>query len=167
MKSKVFDSFKEAVADIPYGSTIMLPGFAGPGTPRNLLAALLEQGVDAPTFSARFFGLNGELATLGQGRKARQEIVESELYRWLKERYTELRLRDAARFEQETRSASGRLTVVVPRSLHGALKNEAASEGVSLSELIRLKLSVPYRQMTDLLVPGRVAERGLRPAGSR
>ena len=44
MKSKVFQSFEDVVADIPDGSTIMLPGFGGPGTPRNLLAALLEQG---------------------------------------------------------------------------------------------------------------------------
>ena len=116
-------------------------------------ADLLEQGTDAPAFSARFFGLNGELTKLGQGRGERQEILRSELYKWLKARYTELRLRDAARFERETRAASGRLTVVVPRSLHGALKGEAANEGVSLSELIRLKLAVPYRQMTELLVP--------------
>ena len=113
---------------------------------------LLEQGVDAPAFSARFFGLNGELAQLGKGREERQEILKSELYQWLKARYTELRLRDAARFEQETRAAAGRLTVVVPRSLHAALKSEASNEGVSLSELIRLKLAVPYQQITDLLV---------------
>ena len=113
---------------------------------------LLEQGVDAPAFSARFFGLNGELAQLGKGREERQEILKSELYQWLKARYTELRLRDAARFEQETRAAAGRLTVVVPRSLHAALKSEASNESVSLSELIRLKLAVPYQQITDLLV---------------
>ncbi len=128
-------------------------------------ARLLEQRVDAPAFSARFFGSGGELAKLGRGREARQAIIESELYKWLKARYTELRLRDAARFEQETRAAAGRLTVVVPRSLHGALKSEATSEGVSLSELIRLKLAVPYRQMTDLLVPRRLSD--LRPARSR
>lgn len=44
MKNKVFDTFDEVVADIPDGSAIMLPGFAGPGTPRNLIAALLKQG---------------------------------------------------------------------------------------------------------------------------
>ena len=49
MKSKVFQSFKEVVEDIPSNSTIMLPGFAGPGTPRNLLAALLEHGVKGLT----------------------------------------------------------------------------------------------------------------------
>ncbi len=122
---------------------------------------LLDRGIDAPAFSARFFGSNGELAQLGEGREARREILESELYRWLKARYTELRLQDAARFEQETRSAAGRLTVVVPRSLHGALKSEASSEGVSLSELIRLKLAVPYRQMTDLLIPRKPADQRL------
>lgn len=44
MKSKVLQSFDEAVADIPDGSTIMIPGFAGVGVPRNLLAALHRQG---------------------------------------------------------------------------------------------------------------------------
>ena len=67
---------------------------------------LLERGVDAPAFSARFFGSTGDLAQLGNGREARQEIIKSELYKWLKARYTELRLQDAARFEQETRAAA-------------------------------------------------------------
>ena len=44
MQNKVFRDFDEAVADIPNGSTVMIPGFAGPGTPRNLIAALLRQG---------------------------------------------------------------------------------------------------------------------------
>ena len=118
-------------------------------------AKLLGEGVDAPTFSARFFGPGGELSKLGGGREERQRVLATDLYRWLKACYTELRLWDAARFDQEIRSESGRLTVVVPRSLHAALGSEASSEGVSLSELIRLKLAVPYRQMTELLVaPG-------------
>ncbi len=128
---------------------------------------LLEEDMDAPGFSALFFGPESELARLGKGREERQAILRSELYRWLKARYEELRFRDAGRFEQETRAASGRLTVVVPRSLHAALKGEAASEGVSLSELIRLKLAVPYRQMTALLVPRKLGQRKLRPARPR
>ena len=44
MKSKVYESFDAAVADIPHGASIMFSGFAGPGTPRNLIAALLAQG---------------------------------------------------------------------------------------------------------------------------
>ena len=44
MKSKVCPTFDDAVADIPDGATIMLSGFGGPGTPRNLIAALHRQG---------------------------------------------------------------------------------------------------------------------------
>ena len=80
-------------------------------------------------------------------------LLASELHRWLKEKYEQLRLTDAAKFERETKVASGRLTIAVPRSLHAALKSEAAAEGVSLSELMRLKLSMPYRQMANMLVP--------------
>src|ERR1700733_602091 len=43
-KSKVIPSFREAVADIPDGSTIAFGGFAMPGVPFNLIKALLEQG---------------------------------------------------------------------------------------------------------------------------
>ena len=49
MRNKVMASFDEAVADIPDGMTIMIPGFAGPGTPRNLIAALLRQGAKGIT----------------------------------------------------------------------------------------------------------------------
>ena len=44
MRNKVFSTFKEAVADIPDGSSIMLPGFGGVGLPRNLMWALRQQG---------------------------------------------------------------------------------------------------------------------------
>ena len=42
--SKVLPTMADAVADIPDGATVMISGFAGPGTPRNLIRALLEQG---------------------------------------------------------------------------------------------------------------------------
>ena len=114
---------------------------------------ILSAGTDAPSFTARFFGPQGELSRLWKTGEDRQRIVRSELYRWLKAEIEQIRARDAARFEQELKLSPSRLTVVVPRSLHAALKSEAASEGVSLSELIRLKLSIPYRQMAALLVP--------------
>ena len=44
MRSKVYDSFEAAVADVPDGAAIMFSGFAGPGTPRNLIQALFHQG---------------------------------------------------------------------------------------------------------------------------
>ncbi len=42
--SKLRSSFADAVADIPDGSTIAFGGFAMPGTPFNLIKALMEQG---------------------------------------------------------------------------------------------------------------------------
>ena len=44
MKNKVYQTFDEAVADVPDGITFMSPGFGGVGVPRNLLAALHRQG---------------------------------------------------------------------------------------------------------------------------
>ena len=44
MKSKIFSTFDEAVADIPDGSTILFAGFNLAGQPRNLMAALHRQG---------------------------------------------------------------------------------------------------------------------------
>lgn len=120
---------------------------------RAVASELLQSGTDAPTFSARFFGPKGELNVLGETRQEREQLVRSELYRWLRERYEELRMRDASQFGQDIKTASSRLTIAVPRSLHAALKSEAVAEGVSLSELIRLKLSIPYRQVANLLVP--------------
>ena len=44
MKNKIYETFDEAVSDVPDGATVMSPGFGGVGVPRNLLAALHRQG---------------------------------------------------------------------------------------------------------------------------
>ena len=56
MRSKTFGSFAEAVADIPDGSVIGIGGFAAPGTPYNLLKALLAQGAKNLTCVANTTG---------------------------------------------------------------------------------------------------------------
>ena len=66
MKNKVFQTFDEVVADIPDGSTIMLPGFAGPGTPRNLISALLRQGAKGLTGIANNHGVPGNFMDVGR-----------------------------------------------------------------------------------------------------
>lgn len=43
MQNKRFETFAEAVKDIPDGASIMIGGF-GPGTPHNLIRAVYEQG---------------------------------------------------------------------------------------------------------------------------
>lgn len=114
--------------------------------------SLRERGIAAPVFSARFFGSDGLLRTLWKTDGERKAVIGSELYRWLKDCLGGIRDRDVAAFEKEVAALSGRLTVVVPKSLHAALKREAVQEGISLSELIRLKLGVAYRDIAGLLV---------------
>jgi 3-oxoadipate CoA-transferase alpha subunit len=55
-KSKLVGSFREAVADIPDGSSVAFGGFAMPGTPFNLIKALLEQGAKQLTLVANTTG---------------------------------------------------------------------------------------------------------------
>lgn len=66
MKSKVYGTFDEAVADIPDGSTIMFSGFSFPGTPRNLIAALLRQGAKELTGISNNHGSVGNLMDVGR-----------------------------------------------------------------------------------------------------
>jgi len=44
MISKIFDSFRAALADIPDGASIMIGGFGLAGQPTELIEALLDQG---------------------------------------------------------------------------------------------------------------------------
>src|SRR6201998_3092310 len=55
-KSKEVGSFREAVRDIPDGSTIGFGGFAMPGVPFNLIKALLAQGAKQLTLVANTTG---------------------------------------------------------------------------------------------------------------
>src|SRR5580698_6237330 len=55
-KTKLRSSFAEAVADIPDGSVIGFGGFAMPGTPFNLIKALMEQGAKRLTLVANTTG---------------------------------------------------------------------------------------------------------------
>jgi len=52
MRGKVYPNFDAAVADVPDGASVMLSGFGGPGTARNLIAALLRQGAKGLTVIA-------------------------------------------------------------------------------------------------------------------
>ncbi len=55
-KTKLRGSFAEAVADIPDGSCIAFGGFAMPGTPFNLIKALMQQGAKRLTLVANTTG---------------------------------------------------------------------------------------------------------------
>jgi hypothetical protein len=115
---------------------------------------MLAKNATASAFSDHFFGPTGSLRKLWKTEAERKRVVASALYQWLSQRLAELRTQEAQAFDREVEAFSGRLTIVVPRSLHAALKREAQREGVSLSELIRLKLGVAYRTMAQSLPMG-------------
>ena len=64
MNVKVYESFASAVADIPDGASVMFSGFAGPGTPRNLIAALLDQGAKGLTAIANSPGWRADVGAI-------------------------------------------------------------------------------------------------------
>src|SRR5271165_414578 len=55
-KSRLQSGFKEAVADIPDGNTIGFGGFAMPGTPFNVIKALMQHGAKRLTLVANTTG---------------------------------------------------------------------------------------------------------------
>jgi predicted HicB family RNase H-like nuclease len=114
----------------------------------------LRQGTTVAAFTEQFFGPKGMLRRLATTKAEREALVKTKLYQWLQQQAAELRRTEAKAFDHEVAALSGRLTVVVAKSLHGALRREAVEEGVSLSELIRLKLSLPYSEAVALLSAG-------------
>ncbi|MBI3270366.1 MAG: hypothetical protein HYZ53_15260 [Planctomycetes bacterium] len=103
---------------------------------------MLADGVDSLTFSNFFFAPSGVLCALWKTEAERRAVAASELFQWLQERVSDLE-------EQEACAQPGRVTIAVPRSLQAGLKREARAEGVSLAELMRLKLGIPYHAMVS------------------
>jgi 3-oxoacid CoA-transferase A subunit len=72
MRNKIYNSFDEAVSDIPNGSTIMSPGFGQVGVPRNLLAALNRQGAKDLTAVSNNAGTLDDKIDIGTLIESRQ-----------------------------------------------------------------------------------------------
>ena len=65
--SKIVNSFKDAVADVPNGAVIMMDGFGGPGgMPQRLILALRDQGAKDLTIISNTAGLPGFGSVAGQ-----------------------------------------------------------------------------------------------------
>ena len=65
MKTKMFATFDESVADVPDGSTVMVPGFGGVGIPRNLIGALSRQGAKNLTVISNSHGVLDDQVDVG------------------------------------------------------------------------------------------------------
>jgi len=66
MQNKIFASFEDALRDIPNGASILVAGFAGPGSPHNLLVSLYELGTTDLTLIANSIGGGSGLPRPGQ-----------------------------------------------------------------------------------------------------
>lgn len=128
---------------------------AGRGSWDARVREALESARTAPELTRALFGPGGLFAEAGRTREDREQLLLHPLYQEAQARLSELRRAEVARFEsdlEELEARPARLTVQLPRSLHTALKCEAAREGVSLSELIRLKLGLPYAFLTRTMI---------------
>lgn len=79
MASKLFDTMDSAVADIPDGASILIPGFSNVGTPHNLIAALHRQGAKDLTLIANSGAAGRDdivtMATLIDERRVRKVVL--------------------------------------------------------------------------------------------
>jgi len=80
MQNKRFETFAEAVQDIPDGASIMIGGF-GPGTPHNLIKAIFEQGAKDLTIILNSVGAGRassgfvSTASLIEGRRVKKVMA--------------------------------------------------------------------------------------------
>ena len=76
MKSKIYPSVDEIVADIPDGATIMFGGFGGAGFPNNLIRALSRRGIQDVTAISNNCGTGeNELGIMFKNRQVRRVIA--------------------------------------------------------------------------------------------
>src|SRR5260370_33564453 len=109
-----------------------------------------------------FNPVDGLVAKAYPTRAAREVFVKTEEYRRIRQLVSDA-MRRHGLVEGATPKKSGRFVVRLPQSLHAALEREAASEGVSLNQLVLAKLAT---QLNVVVAPQNV--RGItRVSGKR
>jgi HicB family len=96
-----------------------------------------------------FNPVDGLVARAYTTREARDAFVKTEEYKRIRQLVTDAVERHGL-VEGATPKKSGRFVVRLPISLHAALEREAASEGVSLNQLVLAKLAVGLGRLTSL-----------------
>ena len=116
-----------------------------------LVQSAKRLSADAKTWAdlsnALFDPNEGLLANAFRSREERAAFVQSEEYRQIRNLLEEAITRTGI-IGGAAPTKSGRFVVRLPRSLHAALEREANQEGVSLNQLVVVKLAV---QLSDLL----------------
>ncbi len=96
-----------------------------------------------------FNPIDGLVARAYPTREAREAFVKTNDYKKIRKLVSGAIERHGL-VEGATPRKSGRFVVRLPQSLHAALEREAASEGVSLNQLVIAKLAVGLGRLTSL-----------------
>jgi hypothetical protein len=100
-----------------------------------------------------FNPVDGLIARAYPTRGDREAFVRTEEYRRLRQLVSDAMHRHGL-VEGATPRKSGRFVVRLPQSLHAALEREAASEGVSLNQLVVAKLAVSLGRLSSSACEG-------------
>jgi len=96
-----------------------------------------------------FNPVDGLVAKAYPTRKAREAFIQTEEYRKIRQLVSDAMQRQGL-VEGAMPRKSGRFVVRLPQSLHAALEREAASEGVSLNQLVVAKLGIGLGRLIGL-----------------
>jgi HicB family len=96
-----------------------------------------------------FNPMDGLVARAFPTRGEREAFVKTDEYKKVRTLIAEAIARHGL-VEGATPRKSGRFVVRLPQSLHAALEREAATEGVSLNQLVIAKLAVGLGRLTSL-----------------
>ena len=96
-----------------------------------------------------FNPVDGLVARAYKTREAREAFLKTDQYKQIRQLIADAVERHGL-VEGATPKKSGRFVVRLPKSLHAALEREAASEGVSLNQLVLAKLAVGLGRLTSL-----------------
>jgi HicB family len=96
-----------------------------------------------------FNPMDGLVARAYPTREGREAFVKTDEYKKVRTLVAEAIARHGL-VDGATPRKSGRFVVRLPQSLHAALEREAATEGVSLNQLVIAKLAVGLGRLTSL-----------------
>ncbi len=96
--------------------------------------------------NTRFSPLDGLMTKAYPTREEREAFMKTKEYRAIRELLQSL-MRQSGLVDDATPKKSGKFVVRLPKSLHGALEQEAREEGVSLNQLVVAKLAVQLSKL--------------------
>ena len=91
---------------------------------------------------------NGLLARAFPDLDERKLFVQTDEYKAIRQIVSDA-MKQSGVIEGATTEKSGKFVVRLPKTLHGALEQEANREGVSLNQLVVTKLAVKLSQISD------------------